>query len=85
MHKQPLTLAQLSSAFHTQTRNERGPRGKYDMRLFIYRAGDGLIENKLLLGNLLMPLCGFSPTLKGKEIIPSSFDLSSLAPHVSLI
>lgn len=27
-----------------------------------------------------MPLHGFSPTLKGKEIIPSSVDLSSLAP-----
>lgn len=55
------------------------------MHLFIYSAGDGLIENELLLENLLMPLHGFSVTLKGKAIIPCSVDLSSLAPHVSLI
>lgn len=84
MHKQPLTLAQLSSAFYSKSRNKRGLRGEYDLHLFIYRTGDGLIENELLLGNL-MSFYGFSLTLKGKEIIPSSVDLSSLAPHVSLI
>lgn len=49
------------------------------MHLFIYRVGDGLIDNELLLGNLLVLLRGFSPRLKGKEIVPCSVELSSFS------
>lgn len=58
--------------------------------LFIYTAGEmdrfgKEKKSELLLRNPLTPLHGSSLTLKGKEIKPSSVDLSSLAPHVSLI
>jgi len=55
------------------------------MHLFIYRAGDELIENELFIRKSFMPLQGFSLRLEGKEIIPCSVELSSLASHVSLI